>query len=478
MAKLFAWAIFAATLGFFALAQDTSAQSTEFTYQGSLKDNASPANANYDFEFALFDTPTGGSQLGPTLSRNGTPVANGIFSVKLDFGQVFPGSPRYLEIRVKLTGQPNLTPLLPRQPMNSAPYSIKSLSSETAANATQLGGLGPDGFIHNTTVTQPSSNFNVSANGTVGGNFITNGRLGVGVAPFFKLHVEDSSNTGLRVQTNATGGTVASFGGNGDVQVDAPGIAGGRFVVKESGRVGIGITDPQQVLHVNGNEILSTGFQGGYKFRDRGSVSANDDWVWYSNNNLARFFRAGVGDLLSIKTNGDVGIGTSNPSSKLTVQGTVQSTAGGFMFPDGSVQTSASAVGSMIYTTKQTTDLAMVGWQGSDTTVLHLNLPNGNYQLTATVGFRNEANFFAQDNHRFFICKFSPEPGGNNDYAYHYNESVAGLFTLTTTFHSVVTVSNGGVDLLCHAFYDLPTSVIIRQRRMTAVPITGTLIVQ
>jgi hypothetical protein len=31
------------------------AQTTEFTYQGSLKDNAAPANANYDFEFALFD---------------------------------------------------------------------------------------------------------------------------------------------------------------------------------------------------------------------------------------------------------------------------------------------------------------------------------------------------------------------------------------------------------------------------------------
>ena len=43
-------------------------QTTEFTYQGSLKDNASPANANYDFEFALFDALVGGSQIGPTLT--------------------------------------------------------------------------------------------------------------------------------------------------------------------------------------------------------------------------------------------------------------------------------------------------------------------------------------------------------------------------------------------------------------------------
>ena len=38
-----------------------SAQTTEFTYQGSLKDNAAPANANYDFEFALFDALSGGA---------------------------------------------------------------------------------------------------------------------------------------------------------------------------------------------------------------------------------------------------------------------------------------------------------------------------------------------------------------------------------------------------------------------------------
>jgi hypothetical protein len=42
---------------------------------------------------------------------------------------------------------------------------------------------------------------------------------------------------------------------------------------------------------------------------------------------------------------GLVGVGTDTPTSKLTVAGTIQSTSGGFRFPDGSVQTtSASAV--------------------------------------------------------------------------------------------------------------------------------------
>ena len=80
------------------------AQSTEFSYQGSLKDGAMPANANYDFEFALFDTLTAGSQIGATIPKNSVPVANGIFAVKLDFGSVFPGANRFLEIRVRQSG--------------------------------------------------------------------------------------------------------------------------------------------------------------------------------------------------------------------------------------------------------------------------------------------------------------------------------------------------------------------------------------
>ncbi len=72
--------------------------------------------------------------------------------------------------------------------------------------------------------------------------------------------------------------------------------------------VGIGTTAPQQTLHVNGLEVLSTGAGAGFKFRDRGSASSTDDWVWYSSGNVARFFRAGTGDLLTISTAGVVAL--------------------------------------------------------------------------------------------------------------------------------------------------------------------------
>ena len=42
-------------------------------------------------------------------------------------------------------------------------------------------------------------------------------------------------------------------------------------------------------------------------------------------------------------TDGNVGIGTTSPNSKLEVDGTVHSTSGGFKFPDDTIQTTAAA---------------------------------------------------------------------------------------------------------------------------------------
>jgi len=78
-------------------------------------------------------------------------------------------------------------------------------------------------------------------------------KVGIGTsAPGFRLHVVDPSNLGLRVQTNSTGGAVASFGGFGEFQVDANGVPAGRFVVKENGFVGIGTNAPDDKLDVYG----------------------------------------------------------------------------------------------------------------------------------------------------------------------------------------------------------------------------------
>ena len=98
MARLLTITFLLLAFGCFSV-RDIGAQSTVFTYQGSLKDGANPANGNYDFEFALYDSLTGGTQLGGVLSRNSVAVSAGIFAVSLDFGNQFPGANRFIEIR-------------------------------------------------------------------------------------------------------------------------------------------------------------------------------------------------------------------------------------------------------------------------------------------------------------------------------------------------------------------------------------------
>ena len=77
--------------------------------------------------------------------------------------------------------------------------------------------------------------------------------VGIGTTlPVFRLHVVDPGAAGLRVQTNTGGGAVASFGGNGDFQIDSNGTTAGRFIVQQGGNVGIGTASPDNKLTVNG----------------------------------------------------------------------------------------------------------------------------------------------------------------------------------------------------------------------------------
>lgn len=83
---------------------DTGVQvavSTAFTYQGRLTDGGNPANGTYDFQFKLFNAATGGTQVGSTVTAHDVNVTNGLFTVQLNFGNVFDGTALWLEIGVR-----------------------------------------------------------------------------------------------------------------------------------------------------------------------------------------------------------------------------------------------------------------------------------------------------------------------------------------------------------------------------------------
>ena len=62
----------AASLTLSAYAQQSS---TALTYQGFLRDNGQPANGVYDLRFALYDSPSGGNQIGSIVTVEDVVVA-------------------------------------------------------------------------------------------------------------------------------------------------------------------------------------------------------------------------------------------------------------------------------------------------------------------------------------------------------------------------------------------------------------------
>ncbi|CUU05841.1 hypothetical protein GBSOP10_104420 [Armatimonadetes bacterium GBS] len=108
-------------IGLAALVALASAQ--PFTFQGFLKGSRGPATGTYDFRLRLYDAPTNGNQVGNTLFLEDVPVQLGLFTVTLDFGTVWNGAERYLEISVRpgnSTG--GYQELLPRIKVNPTPY--------------------------------------------------------------------------------------------------------------------------------------------------------------------------------------------------------------------------------------------------------------------------------------------------------------------------------------------------------------------
>ncbi|GAA4779383.1 hypothetical protein GCM10023231_02690 [Olivibacter ginsenosidimutans] len=105
-----------------------------------------------------------------------------------------------------------------------------------------------------------------------------------------------------------------------------------KFTVENNGKVGIGTTKPSQMLHVIG----SVAAQGSYLSYNPDNPSASVALSWLDN--VARIRVGGTGDgagngldiqshsdisLMRLLSNGNVGIGTTDPKAKLAVNGNI-----------------------------------------------------------------------------------------------------------------------------------------------------------
>ena len=197
------------------------AQTSQFTYQGRLTDSAAAANANYDFEFVLYDQPTGGNLIG-TNTINAVAVSGGSFTVTLDFtAAAFPGAARYLETHVRRSSAvsgTSYTILTPRQPLTSAPYTIRAASAaaaDTAANANQLGGISAANYLlKNGDGSQLTNVTAATANNVSGVVAIANGGTGSVTQNFVDLTTAQTNIAGAKTFTSPITAAQYNIGGN------------------------------------------------------------------------------------------------------------------------------------------------------------------------------------------------------------------------------------------------------------------------
>ena len=268
---------------------------TAFTYQGRLTEDDNPADALYDFQFRLFDASDEGSQIGDDVYLLEVDVIDGYFTVELDFGSgAFEGEARWLEIGVRpgVENDPNVyTPLSPRQEVTPTPYALYAKTT------------GGD------------NDWMVSGDSMYA---IPTGSVSIGTTlsgPKLRIQMPDGTSSGpSRVGGLLIEGGLYNEGMRLRVQDD---LGNTRFAVDRAGNVGIGTESPSSGAALSVGRasaqpsiVASSDANGGWLIMDScgtGSAGMN----YYTD-----------GDVILAKGGGNVGIGTTTPQKKLTIQTT------------------------------------------------------------------------------------------------------------------------------------------------------------
>jgi hypothetical protein len=131
------------------------------------------------------------------------------------------------------------------------------------------------------------------------------------------------------------------------------------FIDTVNDRIGIGTVTPNYALEINssgsGDVILSrqTGIDGADLHWLETSVSPTNNLVTFKStgsSNGGFTFKNASTDFMHITSTGDVGIGTSSPGSRLTIQGSAGNSAISYVAPDATVKgfTGVTAAGNYI----------------------------------------------------------------------------------------------------------------------------------
>jgi len=313
------------------------AQTTSFNYQGRLTDAGGPAIGAYDLQFKLYDALVSGTQIGATVTLQDVAVSTGTFTVTLDFGAAaFPGANRWLEIGVRpgiSTGA--FTTLTPRQQTTSTPYAVQSLNATNSGSADALS-AACNGCV--TGVKIATGQVARSLNGLFDNVTLAAGS-NITIVPTGNTLTLSGSSSGNNWSLTGNAGTTPSlnFLGTTDTQPLAFKINGAEVMrLSAGGNLGIGTTTPAGFLHVRGaspvrilGDPLTLSGSEVVDFMARSSVFSSDLGGMRIQRQIPTgdmdtlFFAAASGssasEVMRVKGNGGVGIGTANPLYKLHV---------------------------------------------------------------------------------------------------------------------------------------------------------------